>query len=175
MKLRDAGFSLAGDIESQAESVAGVKKTGEKEYQEKINKTPVMDQEQEKQEPFKQPMIQEIARTKDPDNAVQILFEKAIPMVSVLNRVKIEENERDWARSYTNVSLFWGTREEIEAHVLRHFRSFTGKHQFRGFTIEINRRWNCAVADSFANDVANRILVWCETDSFALAGSYLTP
>lgn len=38
-KLKDAGLGLGGDIESQAESVAGVKKTGEKEYQEKISKT----------------------------------------------------------------------------------------------------------------------------------------
>jgi len=39
VKLKDAGFGLGGDIKSQAECVASIRRTGEKEYQEKISKS----------------------------------------------------------------------------------------------------------------------------------------
>lgn len=100
-------------------------------------------------------------------DAIRILFEKAMPHAPVLTHDQIIKYSRDWADG--DAGLHWGSQQEIEALVLRHFQSLEQKPRFEIFRIETNDRWMCVFATTFYSGVANFLLVWREENKFAVA------
>lgn len=107
--------------------------------------------------------------TADPDNAVRLLFDEALPEAPAITSSEIEEKYKDWGGTSR---LHHGDRSHIESLLLPFFNYFSHRQGFKTFGLSFEVRWSCILVKFEFPDAVSLLLVWRESTDRFVAGGY---
>jgi len=109
---------------------------------------------------------------KSAEQAAEILFNRALPLLQISNRAFIENEYEGFKRVWKARGLYTGTRDELYDRVLSNFRKTCRHPGFHFFDIDLYMQNKRAEAMIFTDGEGASVCLWRTEDTLYLCGNY---